>query len=86
MKKIEKKHAGKIKAEFSTSSILKKQFDKDNFLKKYEGKHCSKTKTMWGNIVIIHSVLKKKTTKQNQQRLFWKKKKRRRKIHKKSHV
>jgi hypothetical protein len=23
-------------------------------------KHCSKTKTMWGNIVAIHSVLKKK--------------------------
>jgi hypothetical protein len=60
MKKIEKKHAEKIKVEFSTSSILKKQFDKDNFLKKYEGKHCSKTKTIWGNIVIIHSVLKKK--------------------------
>jgi hypothetical protein len=24
------------------------------------GKHCSKTKTMWGNIVTIHGVLKKK--------------------------
>jgi hypothetical protein len=23
------------------------------------GKHCSKTKTMWGNIVTIHGVLKK---------------------------
>ena len=23
------------------------------------GKHCSKTKTMWGNIVTIHSFLKK---------------------------
>jgi hypothetical protein len=34
------------------------------------GKHCSKTKTMWGKIVTIHSVLKKKTTKQNRQKLF----------------
>jgi hypothetical protein len=75
-KKIGKKHVGKIKAEFSTNSILKKQFDKDNFLKKHVGKHCSKTKTMWRNIVTIHNVLKKKTTKQNQQRLFWKKKRR----------
>jgi len=41
------------------------------------GKHCSKTKTMWGNIVTIHSVFSKKTTKQNLQRLF--KKKRRKK-------
>jgi hypothetical protein len=65
-KKIGKKHVGKIKAEFSTNSILKKQFDKDNFLKKHVGKHCSKTKTIWGNIVTIYSVLKKKTTKQNQ--------------------
>jgi hypothetical protein len=24
------------------------------------GKHCSKTKIMWGNIVTIHGVLKKK--------------------------
>jgi hypothetical protein len=31
------------------------------------GKHCSKIKTMWGNIVAIHSVLKKKTIKQNSQ-------------------
>ena len=30
-------------------------------------KHCSKTKTMWGNIVTIHSVLNKKITKQNSQ-------------------
>jgi predicted GH43/DUF377 family glycosyl hydrolase len=28
--------------------------------KKHVGKHCSKTKTKRGNIVIIHSVLKKK--------------------------
>jgi len=51
---------GKVKAEFSTSSILKKKFDKDNFGKKHLGKHCSKTKIMWGNIVTIQSVLKKK--------------------------
>ena len=50
---------GKVKAEFSTSSILKKKFDKDNFGKKHLGKHCSKTKIMWGNIVTIQSVLKK---------------------------
>jgi len=31
------------------------------------GKYYSKPKTMWGNIVTIHSVLKKKTTKQNSQ-------------------
>jgi hypothetical protein len=54
---------GKVKTEFSTNSILKKKSDKDNFGKKHVGKHCSKTKTMWGNIVTIHSVLKKKTTK-----------------------
>jgi hypothetical protein len=38
------------------------------------GKHCSKTKTMWGNIVKIHSVLKKKTTKQIDKDRFGKKK------------
>jgi hypothetical protein len=37
---------GKAKARLSASSILKIKFDKDNFLKKYMGKHCSKTKTM----------------------------------------
>jgi hypothetical protein len=63
---------------------LKKQFDKDNFLKKYMGKHYSETKTLWGNNITIHNVLKKKTTKQNQQRLFWKKKEK--KFIKKSHV
>ena len=31
------------------------------------GKHCSKTKTMWRNIVSIHNVFFKKTTKQNSQ-------------------
>jgi len=29
-----KKHVGKVKAKFSTSSILKKKFNKDNFEKK----------------------------------------------------
>jgi hypothetical protein len=34
-KKQEKKHVEKVKAKFSTSSILKKKiFDKDNFEKK----------------------------------------------------
>ena len=37
------------------------------------GKHCSKTKIMWGNIVTIHSVLKKKSTKQNSQSAQYKK-------------
>ena len=37
------------------------------------GKHCNKTKIMWGNIVTINSVLKKNTTKQNRQRPFKKK-------------
>jgi hypothetical protein len=32
--KREKKHVGKVKAKFSTSSILKKKFNKDNFEKK----------------------------------------------------
>jgi len=48
-KQKKKKHMGKVKAEFSTSSILKKNSTKI-VLKK----------TMWGNIVTIHSVLKKK--------------------------
>jgi hypothetical protein len=55
---MEKKHAGKVEAEFLTSSILKKNSIKI-ILKK----------NMWGNIVTIHSVLKKKTTKQNLQNL-----------------
>ena len=45
MEKNGKKHAGKVKAEFSTSSILKKNSIKI-ILKK----------NMWGNIVTIHSV------------------------------
>jgi hypothetical protein len=54
------------------------------------GKYYSKPKTMWGNIVTIHSVLKKKTTKQNSQPAQYEKnkinkdhfgKKRRKKIH-----
>jgi len=62
---MKKKHAGKVKVEFSTSSILKNKFKKNNLKKKQVEKHCSKTKIMWGNIVTIHNVLKKKTTKQN---------------------
>jgi hypothetical protein len=54
---LKKKHVGKVKAKFSTISILKKEFDKDNFGKKKTcEENCSKTKTIWGNIVIIHSV------------------------------
>jgi hypothetical protein len=67
---------GKVKAEFSTSLILKK-IDKDNFEKKHVEKHCNKTKTSWENIITIHSVLKKKITKQNRQIPFLKKRRRR---------
>jgi hypothetical protein len=49
-KKWEIKHVGKVKAKFLTSSILKK-INKDNLKTKHVGKYCSKTKTMWGNIV-----------------------------------
>jgi hypothetical protein len=48
LKKKKKKHIGKAKARLSASSILKNKFDKDNFLKKYMEKYCSKTKTMYG--------------------------------------
>jgi hypothetical protein len=37
----------------SIKIILKK-----NRLKKHVGKHCSKKKIIWGNTVVIHSVLK----------------------------
>ena len=72
-KKWKEKHVRKVKTKLSTSSILKK-INKDNFKKKHAGKHCSKTKTMWGNIVTIHSVWKKKSTKQNSQPTPYKKK------------
>jgi hypothetical protein len=40
---------GKVKTKFSTNSILKKQFNKDNFEKnKHVEKYCTKIKTMWG--------------------------------------
>jgi hypothetical protein len=56
-KKQEKKHVEKVKAKFSTSSILKKKYlTKIILKKKHVGKHCSKTKTMWRNVVAIHSV------------------------------
>jgi len=90
---MERTHVRKIKAKFSTSSILKKKFDKDNFENKYVGKHCNKTKIMWGNIVTIHSVLKKKSTKQNSQPAQYKKKstkiilkEKKKTIHKKNYV
>ena len=37
------------------------------------GKHCGKIKTMWENIVTIHTVLKKKSMKQNSQPAQYKK-------------
>jgi len=43
MKKIKKKHVGKVKAKFSTSSILKK-INKDNFEKKIREKTVAKQK------------------------------------------
>jgi hypothetical protein len=67
---MKKKHGGKVKAEFSISSILKKKSTKKILKKKHAGKHCSKTKIIWENIVTIHNVLKKKIMKQNRQRLF----------------
>ena len=84
-KKWKKKLVGKIKAKFPTSSILKK-IHKDNFEKKHVGKHCSKTKTMWGNIVTIHNILKKKTTKQNSQPAQYEKKNRQRLFLKKKFI
>ena len=64
----------RVKAKFSTSSILKK-IKKNNFKKKHVEKHCSKTKTIWENIVTIHSFFKKKSTKQNSQPAQYKKNK-----------
>jgi hypothetical protein len=32
-KQMKKKHVGKVKVKFSTNSILKKKFNKDNFEK-----------------------------------------------------
>ena len=43
-KKTKKKHVGKVKAEFSTSSILKKKIDKDNFKKTMRGNTVAKQK------------------------------------------
>jgi len=71
---------GKVKAEISTCSILKKKSTKIILGKKYVGKHCSKTKIMWGNIVTIHSVFKKNIRSKIDKNHFEKKKK---KIHKK---
>ena len=45
---MKKKHVGKVKAEFSTSSILKKQFDKDNFRKKTCGETLQQNKNHVG--------------------------------------
>jgi len=43
---MKKHHVGKVKAELSTSSILKKNSTKIILKKKHMGKHCSKTKIM----------------------------------------
>ena len=45
-KKNKIKHMGKLKLDYQSTQYWKNKFDKDNFLKKYTGKHCSKTKTM----------------------------------------
>jgi hypothetical protein len=37
---------GKLKLDYQPAQYWKNKFDKDNVLKKYMGKHCSKTKTM----------------------------------------
>jgi len=83
--KMKKKHVGKVKVKFSTSSILKKNSKKIILKIKHVGKHCGKTKTMWGNIVTIHSVLKKKSTKQNSQLTQYKKKSIKTILEKKNH-
>jgi len=92
-KKWKEKHVRKVKTKLSTSSILKKNSTKIILQKKHVGKHCSKTKTMWGNIVTIYSVLKKKYMKQNSQPVQYKKKidkdhfeKKKKTFHKKNHV
>jgi hypothetical protein len=41
---MKKKHVGKVKAKFSTSSILEKNSTKIILKKKHVGKHCIKTK------------------------------------------
>jgi hypothetical protein len=41
---MKKKHVGKVKAEFLTSSILKKKIDKDNFKKNMRGNTVAKQK------------------------------------------
>jgi hypothetical protein len=39
---------GMLKLNSQPTQYWKNKFEKDNFLKKYMGKHCSKTKIMWG--------------------------------------
>jgi len=50
------------KLNFQPAQYEKNKFDKDNLKKidkkRHMGKHCSKTKIMWGNSIAIHSVLK----------------------------
>jgi hypothetical protein len=49
-------------------NIKNNKIDKDNFLKNH-----NKKKIMWGNTIIIHSILKKKTTKLKSQSVQYKK-------------
>jgi broad specificity polyphosphatase/5'/3'-nucleotidase SurE len=67
--KKKQKHAGKVKVEFSTSSILKKIFDKDNFEKKHVGNcnnpQCFKEKN--------YEVKSTKTTLEKKEKKFIKK-------------
>ena len=45
-KKNKKNIWGKLKLDYQPAQFKKNKFDKDNFKKKYMGKHCSKTKTI----------------------------------------
>jgi hypothetical protein len=62
LKKITKLNSNQL-------NIKKNKIDKDNFGKKIiqKRKHKKRKKTMWGNTVAIHNVLKKKITKLNSQ-------------------
>jgi ribosomal protein L35AE/L33A len=63
-KKMEKKHVEKPTVVILNQLNIKKiNSTKISLKKKHVGKHCSKTKIMWGNILTIHNILKKKTMK-----------------------
>jgi ribosomal protein L35AE/L33A len=63
-KKMKKKHVEKPTVVILNQLNIKKiNSTKISLKKKHVGKHCSKTKIMWGNILTIHNILKKKTMK-----------------------